>query len=182
MDYCYQIQTQLIVVQWLQMWRDVRPIPESCHWETCTIGQMFWPLCFILLFNVCIWSALADEQSPDLIDDGSNNALLWNLQNKTRKFLQSDVIIISYSNLSPMLFLFFIHLSSLSILEIFGCFNLTTDSLKFLGDTCKHLKTLNIGQCYKLTDESIGNLAPHIKGVRHLDLRGCKQVSNKLLW
>ncbi|XP_072016777.1 LOW QUALITY PROTEIN: uncharacterized protein [Amphiura filiformis] len=68
------------------------------------------------------------------------------------------------------------HGKSLSVLEVFGCFNLSTDSLMFIGDTCKHLRTLNIGQCYKLTDESIANLAPHIKGVRHLDLRGCKQI------
>ena len=90
-------------------------------------------------------------------------------------------------------------------MELFGCFNVTSNAIAAIALHCKSLRTMNMGQCWKVslekhtigrmtsrvcfiitrhscllnpqvTDSSIAHLAPSLIHAENLDFRGCKQV------
>ncbi|XP_069132056.1 uncharacterized protein [Argopecten irradians] len=73
------------------------------------------------------------------------------------------------------------HGKSLRHLEMFGCFNITPKSIRFLATHCLNLLNLNLGQCYKLTDSCISQLSSSLGRVENLDLRGCKQIKDNCI-
>ncbi|XP_033751788.1 uncharacterized protein LOC117335722 isoform X2 [Pecten maximus] len=73
------------------------------------------------------------------------------------------------------------HGKSLRHLEMFGCFNITPKSIRFLATHCLNLLNINLGQCYKLTDSCISQLSSSLGRVENLDLRGCKQIKDNCI-
>ncbi|OWF51484.1 uncharacterized protein LOC110449096 [Mizuhopecten yessoensis] len=73
------------------------------------------------------------------------------------------------------------HGKSLRHLEMFGCFNVTPKSIRYMANHCLNLMTLNLGQCYKLTDSCISQLSSSLSRVENLDLRGCKQIKDNCI-
>ncbi|KAL4224638.1 hypothetical protein ACF0H5_015336 [Mactra antiquata] len=73
------------------------------------------------------------------------------------------------------------HGTSLRVLEMFGCFNLSPRGLRSVSTTCINLISLNLGQCYKVTDSCISQLSTSLGKVETLDLRGCKQIKDNCM-
>ncbi|XP_046335483.2 uncharacterized protein LOC124117572 [Haliotis rufescens] len=73
------------------------------------------------------------------------------------------------------------HGSSLRVLELFGCFNLTPRCIRCIATHCTNLLTINLGQCFRLTDSSITHLSASLGRVENLDLRGCKQIRDNCI-
>ncbi|XP_066271054.1 uncharacterized protein [Branchiostoma lanceolatum] len=71
------------------------------------------------------------------------------------------------------------HGSTLQVLEVFGCFNITQQCLLGMAQNCANLRVLNMGQCYKVTDKLIRQMASKLKSLEVWDLRGCKQVQDE---
>ncbi|XP_012555327.2 F-box/LRR-repeat protein 7 isoform X1 [Hydra vulgaris] len=70
---------------------------------------------------------------------------------------------------------------SLKTLEIFGCFNVSPQTINKLIEKCFHIRKLNLGQCHKVTNNSISLIAKHLKKLQSLDIRGCMQVRDNSL-
>ncbi|KAL3842513.1 hypothetical protein ACJMK2_020517 [Sinanodonta woodiana] len=73
------------------------------------------------------------------------------------------------------------HGGSLRVLEMFGCFGITTRAINTLSNNCTNLVSLHLGQCYKLTDSCISQLSASLGRVETLDLRGCKQIKDNCI-
>ncbi|GAB1598789.1 uncharacterized protein LOC115212428 [Argonauta hians] len=73
------------------------------------------------------------------------------------------------------------HSKSLQVLEMFGCFNITSRGIRHLASVCTNLRTLQLGQCYKLTDSCIAEVSSSLCCVQNLDLRGCKQIKDSCI-
>lgn len=67
--------------------------------------------------------------------------------------------------------------NQLKILEIFGCFKISTNGLFMIGQ-CERLGTLNIGQCYRLPAVAIQQEVSRLPALTHLNMKGLKQLKD----